>query len=71
MTCFIINYSDKHQARTIVAIRITRVVIEVEHTSIASVIVVASTFEPRVRAIHEVRIKEHQSNKSSRTRSHF
>ncbi len=46
----------QNRTKTIVAIRITIRVIEIEHTGIRAIIVIASTNEERIARIHKVRV---------------
>ncbi len=53
--CGVSKYGHNH-AETVVAISITIVVTEIEHTSISRVIAIAATNEERITRIREVRV---------------
>ena len=46
----------QNRAETVVAVVVAIVVVEVEHTSIAAIVVVAPAFEERIARVREVRV---------------
>ena len=46
-----------YRTETVVGVSIAIVVVEVEQTCIGTIIIVASTFEERVRRVHKVRVR--------------
>ncbi len=53
--CGVSKYGHNH-AETVVGVSIAIIAIEIEHTSISRVIVIAATFEERPTRIREVRV---------------